>query len=777
MAGNQEAFKRLMDRGNSAAWDTSWEQAAGFYRQALEEIPDHPQALSSLGMALIELGEYAEAIKYYKLAAVKTPEDPMPLEKLGKLYEQQGDLSEAVRMMMQAAELYLKGRDVEKAVQNWVYVCSLQPEHLMAHTRLAMIYDRLGKKPEAVKEYLATASLMQMSGDIAKSIQVVEYCLQIVPNSLEARQALGLLHTNQPLPKPARPKKSGGLPPRPETSAPPDARQLQAPVQKAKQMDPVAEARQKAISRLADLLFTQAEETAEPSGVVRRSLGSLTRGTGILSNEQADRTRILLHLGQAIDSQMQGADARAAEDLEHAINIGLQDSAAHFDLGMLLIRKDAQRALRYLQRSAKNSEYALASNLLMGQIFLENNQLAEASSAYLQALCMADMQTVSADQADELRQLYEPLIEVQMQQSDQESLRKMCQTVQSQLMRNDWREYFGMARRQLPVQPEGSPPLPLAEMLLETSSSQVVEALAHIRMLASQNKINSAMEEVYYALEYSPTYLPLHVQIADLMLQEGRTQEAIQKFLLVAELYGLRGETAQAVRLLNRVIQMVPMDLSVRSRMIDLLVVAERYDEAVKQYVDLADIYYQLAEFDMARQTYAAALRLAQKSKRSRAWAVQILGKMADIDLQRLDLRQALKTFEQMRTIEPNDPDTRAQLIDLFLRLGQVQPAVAEAESFTVMLDNSGKRTQAIEFLHRVIQEHPDRFELRKRLADLYILIGQVDRAVQELDGAADALLSAGNREGAISILQAIIGLNPPNVAEYRAALVKLTQR
>ena len=246
MTGNHEAFQKAMSAGVSAAWDQAWDQAAGFYRQALEEFPDHPQALTSLGLALLEMKEYEQALAVYQHAAAVTPTDPVPPEKLARLYERQGRLREAIAASIQAADLYLKGKDADKAIENWIRVLSLQPENLTVRTRLAMVYERLGRRKEAVGEYLAAASLLQHGGDLAKAMQLAEYALQLLPGSPEAQQALTMLRTNQPLPKPSRPKGGTG----PVRMA--GVRQLEAPPDApVKTLDPIAEARQRALVRLA----------------------------------------------------------------------------------------------------------------------------------------------------------------------------------------------------------------------------------------------------------------------------------------------------------------------------------------------------------------------------------------------------------------------------------------------------------------------------------------------------------------------------------------------
>jgi tetratricopeptide (TPR) repeat protein len=770
MSGDQKAFERAMNNGHTAAWEQSWERAAQFYRSALEEFPQHPMALNSLALAMFEMKDYQQALVYYQKAAQAAPDDPLPFEKIARIYEGMGKTAHAVQASLKTAELHLKSRNVEKALENWLRAIYLQPENIMARTRLAMVYERMGRKNEAAVEYLATASLMQHTGDLVKAMQVVEYVMQLVPDSEDARRAMQRLRNNQPLPKPGRPRLAGIALSALDTS---DRQLPPAQADIVQPMDPVAEARRQAMSELAGLLFEQAEEALPVTRAPRKGLAALTRGAGGAPGV-ADRTRIMLHLGQAIESQSQGEDNQAAAELERAIDIGLSHPAAFFNAGMLVARRNGQRALRYLQQSVHHRDYALASYLVMAQVHQQEGNLIEALTAYLRALRLADATTVPADTADELMQLYEPIIEEQAHNEDEEAVKSIAQTVAGQLLRPDWRTFLVTARQQLPPQTEGGPPLPLAEMLLESNSGQVVEALARVRQMVNQKKYQSAMEEALNTLQVAPTYLPVHTQIGDILIRYGRIQDAVAKFMLVAELYRLRGEAGQAIRLLSRVTQMAPMELKVRTKLIDLLVAQGHLEEALQQYMDLGTVYYHLAELNLARQTYASALRLAHQVKTERSWSVEILYKLADIDLQRLDLRQAVRVFEQIRTIEPEETRARRSIIDLNFRLGQEPAALSEVDGFTALLEHSGKREAAIDFLIELTADRPESLELNKRLADLYMRGGQVLQAVERLDMIADSLMNAGNREGAAAMLKAIIALKPMNVNEYRVALERL---
>ncbi len=49
--------------------------------------------------------------------------------------------------------------------------------------------------------------------------------------------------------------------------------------------------------------------------------------------------------------------------------------------------------------------------------------------------------------------------------------------------------------------------------------------------------------------------------------------------------------------------------MTARNRLIEQLLARGLTDDAIREYMELADIYYRLAELDMARKTYATALQ------------------------------------------------------------------------------------------------------------------------------------------------------------------------
>lgn len=766
MPGREDIFQKAMNEGHSYAWDQEWSKAAAAYRNALHEFPDHPKALNSLGLALFQQGNYEEALEIYKRVTAVSPQDPVAMEKLAQLLERTGQLKEAIEAALKAADLFLNQRDVDKAIENWVRVTSLNPEHMLARSRLALAHERLGHKVQAVAEYLALASLVQRTGNLEKTAELVNKALQIMPESAEAKQAQTLLRAGQLLPKPLRPK--GGTGP----IAMAQVKQLDKPKETDSGLDPIAEARQKALTRLAEILFDYSSDERTPDQPSRRDMQALMRGTGQLNLQQNEQAKVVLHLGQAIDLQSKGKEAQAAEELEGALEAGFTHPALYFNLGLLRANEERfESALRHLAHAVKHNDFNLGARLLMGQINRKLGRWQQAAVEYLEALKIADSAVVPPEQADEIRQMYEPLIEAQSAQAEEEALKRLCENVHALLMRKNWRDHLHQSREQMP---KSEMPMPLADVLLQAQSSQVLETINHIHQLVRMGQLRTAMEEAFHALTHAPTYLPLHTLMGDLLVRENHVPEAIAKFSAVAQAYSVRGEAAQATRILKRVIQLAPMDMKARTRLIDQLVARGQVDDAVREYLELAEIYYRLADLDNARKTYTTALRVVQQANADRQWNVHILQRMADIDMQRLDWKQAIRVYEQIRTLRPDDETARKNLIDLNLRLGQPAQAAAELESYLAYLQTHGSSERAIPFIESLLEERPGDATLRRGLAQAYQHAGRVEDAVRELDSLAESLLDMGKKEEAIVIINQILLINPPNAAQYRQLLIQL---
>lgn len=769
MAGDAQRFDEAMNQGHNAAWDQMWDQAAQYYQQALEEFPDHPKAISSLALAYYELRDYEHALSTYKRSVELTPEDASPLEKVADILHITGQVNLSINQYMKSAELFLKNRNVEKGISLWRKVLELNPEHLMAYSRLAMVYERLGKKAESIKAYLAVASLLQHAGEVPKAIQAATHALQVFPESPDVQQAISMLQTGRLLARPGVSKKPTGpiQTPVPKLDLP-KIKSVQAAV------DLVTEMKQRALAKLASLVFDQMEIEPDKKSE-RRGMQDLMRGTGFLVEGTVDPTKVMLHLSQAVEYQTKKQDTPAIEELERAIEAGLDHAAAYFMLGVLLCQVERlETALRNLQRAVNNPEFALGSRILLGKILLQMNRVGEASIELLEALKLADSRVVPEEYSEALSQMYDPIIESQAQEHDVEVSRQICTNILGLLMRVDWLESLRKARQNLPTPLEDGIPVPLADVLTQTSSGQIVESVNRIHNLRQDGKYRTAMEEAFYALQFAPTYLPLHIMLAELLLQQKQTSDAIEKYQVVARCYSVRGEASRSIGLYRRIIHMAPLNVNAHNNLITMLRASGKTEEAIEEYSNMADVYYSLADRVNARQSYEQAMSLALQASASKEIKIKILQQIADIDLQSLDWRLALKSFEQIRNMKPQDETVRITLVDLFFRLGQDSRAATEMRNYVGLLLECKDYDKAVSFLEEMAKIYPKQPSILRFLAEVYRRIGRTTEALAKLNMASELFLERNDISATIETVMAILALNPPNVAEYQQLLVEL---
>ena len=766
MTGRQDLFDESMRLGNSAAWELEWDKAIGYYRKALAEFPEHPMALSNLGLALLETGQDREALGVYHRAAKASPEDPSAVEKCSEILERLGQIKESIELHEQAAELHIRRRDFDKALESWNQIARIAPGNLAVRSRLALTYERIGRRRESVLEYIAVASILQKAGKPDRALDSVQRALSLIPGDPEANSALRTLRQEKPLPPPSQPRKAttplrpGRMPggsTMPDTSP--------SPAGSGEELaDPEIAAQRTALGVLAGMLFEEPREDSSPLG----------KGKKDGSGKATGRGNLYRFLSQAIDLQSHGQGQQAVKEFERALESGLDHPAARYNLGILYKELlDHESARKHLLSAVGHPDLALGANLALGRIARETGNLPDSARHLLQALRLADNLSVEASQSGELNHLYDT-IQASLSEGDEQALQRIIQSTLDFLTGPEWLQRLRKARQQIEKEAPGMGVVPIAEILAVGGSEQVIRSMGRIDEMLSRNMPVSAMEEAYLALQVAPTYLSLHHKMADILLQSGRIDTALVKLSAIAETHRVRGESRQAADVYATILRHSPVDIPGRRRLIDLLIQQDRIEEALDQYLELVDFYRQMAQIDEARKALAEAYELAQRGKTERSRSLKILHELADVDLSRLDWRRALASYEQIRSLDPKDDKAATQVIDLDLRLGQEDQAARELDTYLEHLVKSSRSAEALDLLEELAREHPGKQALHARLAEAYRAAGRTSDAISQYDALGEIQLDAGQVRDAARTISIIISLGPPDLEGYRELLRNL---
>ncbi len=771
MAGRRDIFEHALNAGHAAAWDGQWDQAIQAYQAAVSEFPDDGVALNALGLAFLEKGRLKEALAVYQRAASKTPGDPVAPEKCGEILERLGRAAEAGQAFLYVAELHMKRQDVAKAVTNLARSVKATPDNLGARSRLALALERAGKSQAAALEFIEVARLFQRANDPAKANAALQRAVQLSAQLPEAREAFARLKNAQPISASMRGvelaleapvSSTAPLTPNPLGVFAEAAASAQ-PVRKANVLE---QAREAALTLLAELLFDEDTDTTKST----TSVSALSRGAGALRDAQGQRAHAIMYLGQAINEQSLGSREAALNLYTSVVSSGLDHALVHFMRGVLLLDlRRPQDALLAFPPALAHNAVSAGANYGLGEAARQLGQARHAFHYFFDALKMLDISLAPADQQDAIAEGYDTLSESFTRLTDDE-LGRMLPSVQHMLSGENWEERARSARQQLDRDGGGGT---LADLLATPGNDAAMESLRKIEEHMRRGLYATAMEEAYYALDASPTYLPVHIRMAEILTSEGRVEAAAHKYQVVAATYKARGEVGRSIRLLNRVLNLNPLDVAARTELIELLKGQGQFADAITHTAELGRTYYELADIDGARDQYARALELAQKTG-DRAWSIKLLHELGDVDVQRLDWRDALKIYEQIKALSPNDERARIALIDLYFRVDNQRAGVAELDDQLKHLISSRQFSNATILLEELATSYPSQGAIVARLARVYQDQGRKADAIQRYESLIELQMQSGAQAQARETIQAVLALSPADPSPFVRLLGQL---
>jgi tetratricopeptide (TPR) repeat protein len=258
------------------------------------------------------------------------------------------------------------------------------------------------------------------------------------------------------------------------------------------------------------------------------------------------------------------------------------------------------------------------------------------------------------------------------------------------------------------------------------------------------------------------------------MMREGRVRQAINKYNMVARSYIVRDESERAASILTEVLEMAPLDVSIRTSLIELLEGQERWTESLDQYIDLARTYNQLGNFDLAKETYTGAERLAKRISAPVGKVVVIKHQLADMESMRLETKKAQKYFEEIIEISAEDEKALHKLIDIYFGQGNQVEAIRKLDQLLGIYAQKRQVTSIVQLLEEMVKSYPKDSGLRSRMAGIYRQLGRNVEAITQLDALGEIQLEAGLHRDAVNTIKQIIKLKPANLNDYKRLLSQL---
>jgi len=175
------------------------------YQKLIKEDPTDLPLVNTLGDLYVRIGNIPEAIKcftrlaesydngsfvvraiaMYKKVSKIDPGQLQALQRLADLYLRQGLISDARTHYLQVAETLLKKNENENAASIFQKIIEVDPENPILETRLAEVYQKLGKRPEAIQALHAAAQKYRKKGSLDEAESLLKRAFELDESNME----------------------------------------------------------------------------------------------------------------------------------------------------------------------------------------------------------------------------------------------------------------------------------------------------------------------------------------------------------------------------------------------------------------------------------------------------------------------------------------------------------------------------------------------------------------------------------------------------------------
>src|SRR6202142_910954 len=194
-----------------------------------------------------------------------------------------------------------------------------------------------------------------------------------------------------------------------------------------------------------------------------------------------------------------------------------------------------------------------------------------------------------------------------------------------------------------------------------------------------------------------------------------------QKVLSAAEKYVQQGKIQNAIAEYEKVLKADPKDLTVMNT--------------------VGDLYSRLGQADKATDCFKAV----GDAYATQGFTVKAIAMYKKISKLKPSLESVLKLAE-LYTQQGLFNDARAQYLQV-------------ADEFT----KSGELENAVRIFQKILEMDPENVNMRVRLAEVYVRLGKKNEAWQIFSAAAETLRAKGSLSGAEEVLQRMLTLDPGN--------------
>jgi len=286
------------------------------------------------------------------------------------------------------------------------------------------------------------------------------------------------------------------------------------------------------------------------------------------------------------------------------------------------------------------------------------------------------------------------------------------------------------------------------------------EAVILARQLINVDKERPASHQVY----------------AEILEESGQPGEAAKVYSFMADLLGKKDKIEEAVNALASALRLSPDLLKEREKYAKYLQHLGRSVDALQEYLQLTDLYFERKEFKKAvtsaRHVFSLEENNAEAHRKLKSIYIALDEKenalneiqwIAHFSIENDSLKEAEEILLEGLQIDDTRIELRDLLVELYSKTGESEKATEQLLKITEQALFKGNLDKAIDSLEQARILTGENVEIRKNLAELYFRNDQPEKAREEIFTVATLYLEQGLVDKARQICDSLLQQAPKN--------------
>lgn len=287
-------------------------------------------------------------------------------------------------------------------------------------------------------------------------------------------------------------------------------------------------------------------------------------------------------------------------------------------------------------------------------------------------------------------------------------------------------------------------------------------------------------------LNYESDNLQVRLWMTDALLALERDDEAIPELMNLAELSEMNKQYDKALEAYRKISRIHLHDLDVHPMIVNVLLAAERKDEAVQECLGRAEELAGQGLLSEAIEGLRSTIELAPERDDLRAKVVEyslilgldeqrILDALALVDdmIARNSLDAAARILETLCEADSHNPNLLDKLLEVKKKQGRREEVIILQYRLADLYRDREDYASALMLLDEILAGDPEALEALHRIAELHRLEGDLDQSVEVFQTIVDQAVKRNRLDEAIAAAERILELRPEAI-EHRERVINL---